>query len=209
MPESQKSSQSFVSRFEEKVDEFPGGKELLQRLEQTTCGAGTILRLLEAYCGAQVNPPLRTSIKEHSSRRRSLADRFDEVSNCLTEAAADLERINVEHEMGRWVQFGGRPFGSPAEIRSWASQLATISKKLREVSLRTRPMEALSTLAAWVRGSNEKDDYHDLSLLLEIGYAALGVEKTLTAEDVTRLLKRARTSRHTKMVVVRQPARTD
>ena len=87
-------SESFVSRFKVKLREFPGGKELFERLEQSSCGAMFVLISLELHCGAGVESPRRTSIKDYRSRRESLAEEVDKLSRRLTKIAPKIERIN-------------------------------------------------------------------------------------------------------------------
>jgi hypothetical protein len=42
-----------------------------------------------------------------------------------------------------------------------------------------------------MKGTAKKVNHKELALLLEIGYSTFGVEKSLTPDDVRRLLSRA------------------
>jgi len=187
-------SESFVSRFKVKLREFPGGKELFERLEQSSCGAMFVLISLELHCGAGVESPRRTSIKDYRSRRESLAEEVDKLSRRLTKIAPKIERINSKVAQ-QLAPYGEQPFMLPDQIRSYVSLMATASKELRDVSLRTTPMDALNVIADCMKGSDGKVDYDDVALLLGIGYAAYGVKKVLSPEDARRRVKRARARR--------------
>ena len=186
-------SEQFVIRFNAKVDEFRA-EELLRRLEQKPCGLDLILMFLELHCRAQRVSPIRKSISALRSNKKALADRLDKLARSLTKVAAYVERINGEPDVAQHLaRYGGRQlFGLPDEIRSYVSLLPAISKELRDVSLRTAPMDALNLLATFMKESSGELNYDDLALLLGIGHAACGAEKNLTANDVKRLLRRAR-----------------
>ena len=187
-------SESFVSRFKAKLREFPGGKELFERLEQSSCGAMFVLISLELHCGAGVESPRRTSIKDYRSRRESLAEEVDKLSRRLTKIAPKIERINSKVAQ-QLAPYGEQPFRLPDQIRSYVTQMATTSKELRGVSLRTTPMDALNVIADCMKKRDGEIDYDGVGLLLEIGYAAYGVEKILSPGDVKRLVRRARVRR--------------
>jgi hypothetical protein len=56
-------------------------------------------------------------------------------------------------------------------------------------------MDALLVLEGCMRDKNGTINQNDLALLLEIGFAACGVKKHLSFEDVRHLLTRARARR--------------
>jgi hypothetical protein len=76
-------------------------------------------------------------------------------------------------------------------MRSYASLLSSISVQLLDVSLRNVPMDTLLQLEDFMKDSNGRTNRRDLALLLEIGFAAFGVKKTLDPENIRHELKRA------------------
>jgi hypothetical protein len=185
-------SEQFVIKFNAKVGEFRAD-ELLRRLEQKACGLDLILTFLELYCRAQIVSPIQKSISALRLRKKALADQLDKFAGSLTEVAAQVERINREPDVAQHLAWYGRQlFALPGEIRAYVSLLPAISKELRDVSLRTAPMDALNLLADFMKESSGELNYDDLALLLGIGYAACGVKEELTSDDVRRRLRRAR-----------------
>jgi len=184
-------SPSFVEKFKSKAPTFEGGEELLRRLEQRGC-LEFILIDLELYCGARVESATKESIRKYRSRRILLEKRLDKLAKLLTKVAKNVELINRVPEVTQQLaSYGPQPFSLPNEIRSYVSILPRISKYLHDISLRAAPMDALRQLAEVMKGGARKVNRSDLALLLEIGYAAFGVKKVVSPEDVRQRLKGA------------------
>jgi hypothetical protein len=180
----------FVSRFKTKLREFQGGEKLLRRLEQTACGTDYILMLLQSYCGAQVESYARQYLIALLASKRSLAHRYAKSAERLRDVAGEIEATTKELSQLLMPPLGHLP-GLPDLIRSYASLLTATSEDLHNLSLRNIPIGTLNIIADCMKGSTGTVDRKEMALLLEIGYATFGVRKSLTADDVTRLLRRA------------------
>jgi len=138
-----------VNAFNAKADEFPGGTELLQRLKQKACGLDFIFIFLELHCaarGAQILSPTQESIIAYRAGEHSQADYLDDLAGRLTIMSNEVEATNKQ--IAGWLaRHGQKPFVLPDEIHSYVSLVQAISKELRDVSLRTAPMDALNLLA--------------------------------------------------------------
>ncbi|HUJ95786.1 MAG TPA: hypothetical protein VLW84_11015 [Terriglobales bacterium] len=179
-----------MKKFEARLGEFPEGKELLQRLEQATLQKPVILVCLELYCGLQVESQTKNSIEGYRDTRKELAQKLEKLSKHLTKTATEIENINGEVAQ-QLLRYGLGPFDLPHQIRVYISQVKAVSKELGDVSFRTSPMDALNIIADCMKGADGEPNYKDIAELLNAGYAAVGVSKNLTEDNVGHLVRRA------------------
>lgn len=155
------------------------------------------MMLLQVHCGAQVTSEHQQLVEGYLKLRRSPAKRLAKLAKNLRRVGAETEQITGEiDDVAPEVRVAasrqyGRPLTQPDEIQSYLSCLEDASRQLRALSLRTAPMYALHQIQWYMKGNARKVDREELALLLEIGYSAFGVKKSLSAEDVRALLKRA------------------
>jgi hypothetical protein len=139
-------SEGFVEKFKTKSHEYLGGDELLWSLKLRGCGLDFILIFVELHCGGKIVSPTRQSISAHSAGEHSQADNLADLARRLTIMSNKVEATNKE--IAGWLaRHGQKPFGLPGEIRSYVSLVQAISKDIRDVSLRSAPMDALNLLA--------------------------------------------------------------
>jgi hypothetical protein len=189
MPETPR--ETFEKRFRAKLQER-GAEQLWERLEQAACGRDFLMILLQVRCGSEVESSDRQTIRRYLALRKSLADRLKKQAKSLEGVAVDIEQTKAELanlEPKGLLATVPRALKLPGEIDWYLSCLATTSKQLRDLSLRTAPMYALHQIAWYLYG--KRINYKELALLLDVGYAAFGVRKVLSNEELRHLLKRA------------------
>jgi hypothetical protein len=169
--------------FRAKFREVPGGELLWERLDQTTCGREFILMLLQVHCGAQVESSERKRIKSYLALRKRLARRLDRLAKRFKDITKEIARVALEVPEAVSVRHSA-PLTLPAQV------LATASKQLRGLSLKTVPMYTLCQIAWYMKAVNNFN-YEDLALLLKIGYKAFGPRKDLTPSELSHLVRRA------------------
>jgi len=122
--------------FRAKFREVSGGELLWERLDQTTCGREFILILLQVHCGAQVKSSERERVESYLALRKKLARRLDGLAKRFKNITREIARVAPEVPVAVSVRHSA-PLTLPAQV------LATASKQLRGLSLKTVSMYSL------------------------------------------------------------------
>jgi hypothetical protein len=143
-PKSKKEDRTRMRDFRAKFREVSGGELLWERLDQTTCGREFILILLQVHCGAQVKSSERERVESYLALRKKLARRLDGLAKRFKNITREIARVAPEVPVAVSVRHSA-PLTLPAQV------LATASKQLRGLSLKTVSMYSLYQITSYMK----------------------------------------------------------